>query len=85
MAAALLLAACGSGAGGGDGQSAASTVAPAAPLAADVTILFMGNSHTAFHDVPGTVVKLMRGAEPSRTVAALTSPDWMHLDERGEH
>ena len=42
----------------------------------------MGNSHTAFHDVPGTVAALVRGARPGRTVVAQQAPGGMFLEER---
>ncbi|HEX5129759.1 MAG TPA: hypothetical protein VFV90_08435, partial [Usitatibacter sp.] len=48
----------------------------------DITLLFMGNSHTAFHDVPGTVAALVRAARPGRTVAARQAPGGMFLEER---
>ena len=47
-------------------------------------LLFLGNSHTARHDVPGTVERLLRGLEPGAEIVAVLGPGSMHLDERGE-
>ena len=73
---ALLIAAC-SGGGG-----AATTSPPPAATTADITLLFMGNSHTSFHDLPGMVAAMVRVARPRRTVAATEAPGWMFLEER---
>lgn len=87
---ALLTSAC----GGGDATSApAPPVAPpAAPpstpppaVVADITILMMGNSHTAFHNLPDTLAAMVRAVRPGRTVAVATAPGWMFLDERLAH
>jgi len=84
-AAALLLAACGSG-GAGEGATSVSAGLPPAPaVAADTTILFMGNSHTSGNDVPGIVAAMLRAGVPTKSVATTTSPDWMLLNERGNH
>lgn len=73
MLAASLLVGCG---GGG-------TPAPPTPVvAADVPLLFLGNSHTAQHDVPGLVRQLLVAADSSRTVATVTAPGFLFLDER---
>src|SRR5688572_21884236 len=80
-AALLVLAACGGGGGSGT-SSAPPPSPPAGPGLADITLLFMGNSHTAFHDVPGTVAALVRAARPGRSVYAEQAPGWMFLDER---
>lgn len=42
----------------------------------------MGNSHTDFHDVPGTVSALVRTVRPGRTVMAEQAPGYLFLDER---
>lgn len=83
---ALLTSAC----GGGDGTSApAPPVAPPAvppsAVGADITILMMGNSHTAFHNLPDTLAAMVRAGRPGRTVAVATAPGWMFLDERLAH
>lgn len=36
--------------------------------AADVSILFVGNSHTTFHDLPGLVARMIQFRTPGRTV-----------------
>jgi hypothetical protein len=74
-----LVAACGGG-GGGGGSSAAPDPPP--PGVADVTLLFMGNSHTSNHGVPATVAAMVRAARPGRTVFAAEAPGWMFLEER---
>jgi hypothetical protein len=72
-----LLAACG---GGGGGSSAASQDPPT-PGPADLNLLFMGNSHTSYHDLPGMVAAMVRAARPGRTVRAETAPDWGFLED----
>ena len=54
---------------------------PALPEA-EVTLLFLGNSHTAVNDVPGMVTALVRAALPMKSVASATAPGIMFLDER---
>jgi hypothetical protein len=77
-AALLLLAAC-----GGDGAPSDAAVTPPLALpAADVALLFMGNSHTAVNDVPGMVASIVRAARPDKTVAATNAPGSLFLDER---
>lgn len=81
FAALLVLAACGGG-GGGSGNG----VEPPPPAGiADITLLFMGNSHTSNHDVPGMVAAMVRAARPGRTVFATEAPGWMFLEERSTH
>jgi hypothetical protein len=78
---AALLFAC---SGGGDG-SAANAPAPPASAASDISLLFMGNSHTLNHDVPATVAALVRAGRPGKTVTAVTAPGSMFLEERINH
>ena len=73
LVACALLAAC-----GGGGSSAAP---PQASAPADVALLFMGNSHTAGHDVPGTVAALVRAARPGLSVLAVRAPDIQFLED----
>jgi hypothetical protein len=84
---AALLTACGGG--GGSGLPAATPVTssptPQLPVAADINVLFMGNSHTILHDVPGTVGAMLRAALPTRTVATVRQLDSLLLNERGDH
>lgn len=42
--------------------------------AADVRILFVGNSHTSIHDMPGLVAAMIRDRRPAATVATHTIP-----------
>lgn len=77
---ASVLCAC-SGGGGSASGVAGPAPAPAAGTA-DITLLFMGNSHTDFHDVPGTVAALVRAARPGRTVLVSQAPGYLFLDER---
>ena len=77
---ALLLGLTTAGCGGGGGTSAAPD--PPAQGIADITLLFMGNSHTSFHNLPETVAAMVRAARPGRTVAQVEAPGWMFLEER---
>jgi len=51
-------------------------------LEADISLLFMGNSHTSANNLPGMVAAMVRAARPGRTVRAVEAPGWMFLDER---
>ncbi|MEO8386441.1 MAG: hypothetical protein ABI583_14425 [Betaproteobacteria bacterium] len=75
------LIACGGGAGG-QSTVAAPPPAPVAGTAADITMLFMGNSHTSLNNVPGMVAAMVRAGKPGKTVSATEAPVWMHLEER---
>lgn len=74
-----LLIACGGGAGG---PSSVATPPPVTNTAADITLLFMGNSHTSVNNIPGMVAVMVRAGKPGKTVAAIEAPSWMHLEER---
>jgi hypothetical protein len=68
---------------GGSGGSAAPSSSQATPSTqAEITLLFMGNSHTDFHNVPGTVAALVRAVRPGRTVAATQAPGYLFLEDR---
>jgi hypothetical protein len=41
--------------------------------AADVSVLFVGNSHTSFHDLPGLVARMIRFRQPAKTVCVRTA------------
>ncbi len=69
-----------SGGGGGGGSLSAPPDLPAAK--ADISLLFMGNSHTDFHDVPGMVADFVRAARPGKTVSSEQVPGYLFLDER---
>jgi hypothetical protein len=74
---ATLLAACGggSGYGGSDGGDQGT-------VTGDITLLFMGNSHTTANDLNGMVAGMVRAGRPDRTVGAAVAPGQMFLDER---
>jgi hypothetical protein len=82
LAVLVLVAACGGG--GGDASISQPPPPPPPPPAnaAQVSMLFMGNSHTAFHDVPAMVAALVRGVRPGRSVEAVNAPGFMFLEER---
>ena len=85
LGAVLLSAACGSGGNSatGNGESAATggTVG-GAPLAADINVLMMGNSHTSFNSLPAMVAAMVQAATPGKTAVSVEAPGWMFLDER---
>ncbi|MGH8176147.1 MAG: hypothetical protein ACREV5_07810 [Steroidobacter sp.] len=72
----LLLAAC----GGSDGDGGARTGPP--PATADISLLFMGNSHTSANDLTGMVAAMVRAGRTDKTVASVEAPGWMFLEER---
>ena len=77
---ALALWGCGGG-GSGDEQQGGATTGPP-PTTADISLLFMGNSHTSFHNLTGMVADMIRAGRPGKTVASVEAPGWMFLDER---
>ena len=79
-----MLIACGGG-GSGDQSSAATPPPPVSATAADINILFMGNSHTSINNVPGMVAAMVRAGKPGKTVATTEAPIWLHLEERANH
>jgi hypothetical protein len=84
---ALALTACGGG-GGGSRESSqnggGSSVGPP-PTSADVSLLFMGNSHTSANNLVGMVAAMITSGRPQKTVAAVEAPGWMFLEERLNH
>lgn len=76
FALALLAAGCGS--------PAADPWVSAPPVAAsaDVTVLMMGNSHTAFNALPQQLDAMLRAGLGPRSVATAEAPGWMFLDQR---
>jgi hypothetical protein len=74
----LLLTACG---GGGDTQRGGATSGPPAATA-DISLLFMGNSHTSVNDLTKMVADMVRAGRPGKSVASVEAPGWMFLDER---
>ena len=75
----LLLAACGGG--GGDTPRGGATSGPP-PITADISLLFMGNSHTSVNDLTRMVADMVRAGRPGKSVASVEAPGWMFLDER---
>jgi hypothetical protein len=78
----LALAACGGGGGSTQTTTPPPPPPPAPPVVADITLLFMGNSHTDFHNVPESVAAMVRAARPGRTVHVEVAPGWMFLNAR---
>jgi hypothetical protein len=79
---ALLLAACGGGSGGTP-SAAGSPVQPVLPPAtADISLLFMGNSHTSGNGLTQMVVDMVRARNPGRTVAAVEAAGYLFLEDR---
>lgn len=54
----------------------------AAPAGPALALLFMGNSHSALHELPEIVAALVRAARPGQEVAVTQAPGWLFLDER---
>jgi hypothetical protein len=80
----FVLAACG-GSGGADPAPPPFKPPPPPPpptVTGEISLLFMGNSHTTVNNLPGMVVEIVRAANPGRTVQAVVSPSWMFLEER---
>jgi len=74
-----LLCAC----GGGGGQESPQVQAPTVPAsAADISLLFMGNSHTSSNDLTGMVAAMVRAVRPGKSVANVVAPGGMFLEER---
>lgn len=76
----LVLAACG-GSGSGEEPGGVSPPPPQ-PTAADITLLFMGNSHSSFNNLQGMVAAMVSAARPGESVAPVAAPGWMFLEER---
>jgi hypothetical protein len=78
----LLLAAC----GGGSGDSPPEVAPPAAQtppvITADISLLFMGNSHTAANQLTTMVADMVRSGNPGKTVASVETPGSMFLEDR---
>ena len=48
---------------------------------ADITLLFMGNSHTQSNQLTNMVVAMVRAGKPGQTVASAVAPSSLFLDE----
>lgn len=80
------LAMCAAGCGGSDGGSDGAPHVDGGPAAsADISLLFMGNSHTSSNDLTGMVAAMVRSARPGKTVTSVEAPGWMFLEERLSH
>jgi hypothetical protein len=77
---ALLLASCGGGSGDAQPPGAAAPVPP--PATADISLLFMGNSHTSANNLTTMVADMVRAGKPGRTVMSVEAPGFMFLEER---
>jgi hypothetical protein len=75
---AVALAGCGGGSDGG--QGGANSGPP--PATADITLLFMGNSHTSSNDLSRMVADMVRATKGGKSVASVEAPGWMFLEER---
>jgi hypothetical protein len=80
IAVALLIAGCGGGSGDSDGGNPR----PGTPTGtdADISMLFMGNSHASVNNLQGMVAEMVRAARPGKSVGAVEAPGWMFLEER---
>ncbi len=68
---------------GGSGSSSHNNAPSGPPTAsADVSLLFMGNSHTSANNLTGMVADMVRAGRPGRSVASVDAPGWMFLEER---
>lgn len=56
------------------GPNPAPVADPDTVRTADVSILFVGNSHTTMHDLPGVVCGMIRFRQPTKTVCSHTVP-----------
>jgi hypothetical protein len=79
LAVVLTIGLCGCGGGGSDPPT---PPLPAAPVAGEIGLLFMGNSHTSLNALPDMVGAMVRAARPGRVVTVAEAPGWMFLDER---
>ncbi|HJS21491.1 MAG TPA: hypothetical protein VJ764_02455 [Steroidobacteraceae bacterium] len=72
------------GCGGGSGDSSAGNPRFGTPAGtdADISLLFMGNSHASVNNLQGLVVAMVQAARPAKSVAAVEAPGWMFLEER---
>ena len=80
----LLLTACGGGSGDTQGGGPASGPPPTVgfgPVSADITLLFMGNSHTSVNNLTGMVADMVRAGKPGKSVASVVAPGSLFLEE----
>lgn len=79
VAATLLVAGC-----SGDESDRVTTYGPPA-ASADISLLFMGNSHASVNGLQGMVAEMVGAVRPNESVAAVEAPGWMFLEERINH
>jgi hypothetical protein len=77
---AMFLAACGGG--GGDSAGGGGVTSGPPPVTADISLLFMGNSHTSFNDLTKMVADMVRAGKPGKTVTSVEAPGFMFLEDR---
>jgi hypothetical protein len=81
LALALCLVGCG---GSSDDDRGGATSGPP-PSSANITLLFMGNSHTSSNNLTGMVADMVRAGKPGQSVASVEAQGWMFLEERLNH
>ena len=81
---ALLVAACGGGSGDSQAGGGASSPPPpqTPPTTTDISLLFMGNSHTTFNGLTSMVADMVRAGRPGMTVTPVEAPGNMFLEDR---
>ena len=91
---AILLSGCGGGSGSAPpvGQAPGPVPVPAPvpppvppPDSGEVSLLFMGNSHTSANNLTNMVADMVRAGRPGVTVVSVEAPGYMFLDERLHH
>ena len=70
---AMLVAACGGGGDSGD-DSDRRPGAGITPVTADITVLYMGNSHTTSNNLPDMIAAMVRAAKPTKTFGYAVAP-----------
>jgi hypothetical protein len=55
------------------------------PRAADLQMVFFGNSHTARNHLPKLIQQMVTAANPQASVLAVRQPTYLLLNERGRH
>ena len=58
---------------------------PPEVVAADITLLFLGNSHTQSNDLAAMVADMVRAGRPGKSVGYAVAPGTLFLDERLNH
>src|SRR5688572_20594629 len=66
-------------------QSHYSIPAGVSSKAADVSLLFMGNSHASLNRLQAMVAQLVHARRADDSIAAVEAPGWMFLEDRYRH